>query len=513
MFKKHWGSAKQYCAEPEHDPYEHLYRKAEMYSEYMGDTSFKLPQIEEQLADPIDFAETIDSIDLPAHRLTGRVRCQYLNYLENLLTGNYKAWTSTVSSYENVTFTPAEVKRCAASLEMQAVKSCMIVSLYRNCILKMISQIRKETKDSYLHPHLINMKFTPKITIKEACDVEVQTDTDLLFLQTLPKVACDLPLRDVQTMSLDEKIRSFEKSIHLPDTTQPCKKSRKEPSKRDKRATRSKYSRKEQICKRKPELTIPEKGHSNMMPGSTLFNNNNNTTITKSNNANDDDSIMRELEAMFETGDDENIFDSCENQVQIKAIINEIEKFDPSNIVEQSINCKVPIQPEVIPLSPKINFVDHRIDTFSKSEEEDLKKSIWPCEFHMQKLKLREILTNIVDINYQRYERIRSRFLVLFGERDQEEDELGPYSPSIELNDILIASCRQRIAKWVVQGLMKPLNDGLIGNRYLFKKLAKYIADGIIYQNQYPDQQFIKKYIVEYFCTHQAVLSTEDLNH
>ena len=102
-------------------------------------------------------------------------------------------------------------------------------------------------------------------------------------------------------------------------------------------------------------------------------------------------------------------------------------------------------------------------------------------------VRVNPCLVKIAEDNYRRYERlVQTQFVTLFGADDGEEQDLGPYSPSIELNEVLVSSCRQRIAKWVVQALMRPLNDGLIGNRFLFKKLAKRLADGIIYQNQYP---------------------------
>ncbi|XP_058821470.1 uncharacterized protein LOC131683474 [Topomyia yanbarensis] len=518
------GATKQYCAEPEHDSYEYWYRRKEVYYDYMDEAPCKIPKTEEHFDDPIDLAETIDTIDLPAHRLTGKVRCQYLNYIENLLIGNYDAWMKTVDSYDNVTFTPDEVKRCAESIELKAVKSCMIVSLYRNCILKVISQIRKETKDSCLHPCLINMKFTPKIIKKEVCSVGVQTDVlEKQQLVPMPTAAHndELPLLDVPAMSLDEKIRNFEEIMHIPDPVLLHKKCRKQLPKKEKGTVRNKSSRKDRTSKRKPKVSN-EKSCSNETSFVSIPSKQCTITAKTGNSAIEDDQIMRELKAMFDTGDDENIFESCENQVQINAIINEIEKFDPSKAGERLDSSTASHQSEVHQLSPKFNFssLDNSTHcTVSEStlqnmdqSKDDLKKSIWPCEFHMQKIKLREILSNIADVNYLRYERIRAKFIVLFGEYEQEEDELGPYSPSIELNEILIASCRQRIARWVVQALMKPLNDGLIGNRFLFKKLAKHIADGIIYQNQYPDQRFIKNYIVDYFCTHQAVLSAEDLN-
>ncbi|XP_001656416.2 uncharacterized protein LOC5577339 isoform X1 [Aedes aegypti] len=533
MPKQKWGTnSKQYCAEQEHDQYDQLYRKSDVFYEYLNDAPCKIPKIEEHLADPVELLETIDEIDLPAHRLTGKVRLQYLSYLEKLLDGNYDAWAGTVEPYENVTFTPDEVKRCAASIEMKAVQSCMIMSLYRNYVLQLISQIRKETNECILHPSLINMKFTPKIIKKECCHVSVQTDPIEQINDTQEKAPInlfecnDLPLLDVPAMSLDEKIRNFERKMHLSS-----------PKLKTRRDKREKRPRKERSRSRAGDrLSLPITSHEpepapqihQPKPASETFKSPLVEVPKPENLGSQDDEILRELEAMFDTGDDGNIFDSCENQVQIKAIMNEIEKFEPQtceqshtlNVLETSTGQLHRDIPEVP--SPKFDYdnsqncllVPKEYSKLEPGEEKvtDLRKSLWPCELHMQKTKLREILSNIADNNYLRYERIRARFVILFGEYEDEEDELGPYSPSIELNEILVSSCRQRIAKWVVQALMKPLNDGLIANRFLFKKLAKHVADNIIYLNQYPDQRFIKYYVTDYFCTHPMIASIEDMN-
>lgn len=414
------------------------------------------------------------------------------------------------------------------------VQSCMIMSLYRNYVLKLvrwfpyrlllslkshlygmfqISQIRKETKEFSLHPNLINMKYTPKIIKKECCHVSVQTDPVEQLASTQPPTAVnftesnDLPLLDVPAMSLDEKIRNFERKMHLTSPELKAKKSRREKSRRKERS-RSRNRDRPSSHKSNHEGEQHNPKHQQQKPTESLTSPTVVVELPKpERGGTQDDQIMRELEAMFETGDDGNIFDSCENQVQINAIINEIEKFEPSNVCEQTYSTRPPpnrqvleAPPEIPELpSPKYDYDDGHTSLLlvskeysklgpSEDKKTDLKKSLWPCEFHMQKMKLRELLSNIADMNYLKYERIRARFVILFGEYEEEEDELGPYSPSIELNEILVSSCRQRIAKWVVQALMKPLNDGLIANRFLFKRLAKHVADNIIFLNQYPGE-------------------------
>lgn len=50
-----------------------------------------------------------------------------------------------------------------------------------------------------------------------------------------------------------------------------------------------------------------------------------------------------------------------------------------------------------------------------------------------------------------------------------------------------MSSCKKRIAPWIVKHL-KPMNDELIENRFLFKKVAKHIAEKVILQDQYPGE-------------------------
>lgn len=121
--------------------------------------------------------------------------------------------------------------------------------------------------------------------------------------------------------------------------------------------------------------------------------------------------------------------------------------------------------------------------TLTKSSV-DLSKSLWPCELFMQKRKLSESLARLIEEDLRWHDIIKWKFVELFGE--DSDDEFTPCSPSIELDDVLMGSCVKRISLWVVKHLMKPMKHGLIGNRFVFKKLAKHIARSIITENQYP---------------------------
>lgn len=114
----------------------------------------------------------------------------------------------------------------------------------------------------------------------------------------------------------------------------------------------------------------------------------------------------------------------------------------------------------------------------------DLSKSLWPCELYRQKRKLSHCLSCLVDEDYRWLDVFKWQFEFLFGE--DSDDEFAHCSPTIELDEVLIGSCVRRITPWIVRHLMPPMRDGLISNRFLFKKLAKQLSRAIILVNQYP---------------------------
>ncbi|XP_053670523.1 uncharacterized protein LOC128720848 [Anopheles nili] len=483
MLKRKWSN-KQYCGDVESDPFEFAYRGS-VFDPFKEVNN--VPTVEEHMhSSSSDTTELIENIELPAHRLSANVRQQYLRYLDRVLRINYNSWLSSNGDHNDSPFTDDDLKQCAETIEMRAVQSCMITSLYRGVILQMIAEIRKQTALGMIHPNLTDVKFKPAVLKKECCHVSVQTDSCAI----IPPLASgnrttSTPLDNVPVVSLEEKMRLFEGNCSFMENP-----SINEPTSNWHNATPLQVKTKVKYHKNESNRPIIDgrRPHNDAM----------------------DDEILKELQAMFEPADEEeNIFEWSEDQTQVKAIINEIENAE-SVQNSQSI-CSAE---NTVVSSPKIDSImlAPAVPQKSNTESADLRCSMWPCELHMQRMKLRSILVRIAEENYRRYEHlVNTEFISLFGVDDGEEQDLGPYSPSIELNAVLVSSCRQRIAKWVVQSLMRPLNDGLIANRFLFKKLAKRLADGIIYMNQYPDKKFIRNYIDDYFCTHNQITSIEDI--
>ncbi|XP_050085122.1 uncharacterized protein LOC126570983 [Anopheles aquasalis] len=491
MYKRKWYN-KQYCGDNENDPFEFTYRGSVF--DPFADTAGPLPTAGEQGAwsgDSLSL-ELIENIPLPAHRLSGKVRQQYLQYLEQVIQKNYRTWKAT-SCYRDNPFSHQELRQCAETIEIRAVQACMITSLYRDFLLEKIREIRKQTAAGVLHPNILDVKLNYASLKPERCHVAMQTDdwdgvcnNDYLhILQT-----------SIPAMSLDDKMRKFHEARENHEQEQ----ARVPPLVSDYDEPRAST----------PAVTPAAVGSRNVA-----------ASFDEPKPAQEelDDEILKELEAMFEPEDDEtDIFEWNQEQQQVKAIISEIERAtvikceqavdagpDPISIPSPQVDVKL----ELVEMDPQPATTTMLSSAVANSE--DLRRSMWPCELHMQRMKLRNLLVRIADDDYRRYEALQSRFVTLFGEDDGEEQDLGPYSPSIELNEVLLASCRQRIARWVVQALMGPLKDGLIANRYLFKKLAKRLAENIIYLDQYPDKKFIRQYVGDYFCSHSCIRSIDDI--
>lgn len=94
---------------------------------------FSSPRSDDELEVELD-----DPMDL-LHLLSDNVRQEYLNYLERLLHVNYETWMICNSPEDQQQLNLQDMHVCAKILEQKAVKSCMIVNLYRKAMLKIVS--------------------------------------------------------------------------------------------------------------------------------------------------------------------------------------------------------------------------------------------------------------------------------------------------------------------------------------------------------------------------------------
>lgn len=419
-----------------------------------------------------------------------------------------------------------DITKCTAYLEKRALKSCMIVSLYRKSMLKIISEVKRDTKQSKLNDVFTDVdRLVPRTT-----DATVQTDayhpimparienaviqsnfmlkkkrTSNALVQTDP-----LPRRkppDVLAKnkdseaanSLEEKMKNFEKKLEEENRKRKqfshyLTQKQKETERQSLLLTKKiKYAMPEPIFNTPSPYTssemlyVPKTPTVLMETPMALL-----ETPTFDISAHQtEDSIAKELQTLFGTDDDQNIdiFGQSTNTSQINEIFTEINNFvvpaaSTVSTLSTISNCS---STEQVPFVNYPNTVLQEPEALAPvvDHELELKNSLWPCELHMQRMNLHQVLTEVACKGFRHSERIRRKFVQLFGPED-DDDDFGPYSPSMELDDVILTSCKHRIAPWIVKSLMRPMKERLIANRFLFKKLAKTIAERLILLNQYP---------------------------
>lgn len=350
------------------------------------------------------------------------------------------------------------IGKCAIMLEEKAARSCMVVNLYRKSILQIIQNIRDETNRSQLNECI---EVESKREIKpQMVDASVQTVPH--HDRNSHNSRIDQPTRahqqTVRPKTLDEKLRYFEFKMNN----------------EKKISTQKTQSVPKSIKKPKPAISLtpsfvhtPESLPPPATPPSFLAS----SFPQKDIDQDIENDITRELHKIFGTPQ---FLDPVEE------IFGESISLQPDNPTPTVVNPTTvkPIAPSV-PKIPRPLCIDYT---------DELNNSIWPCELHRQRLKLHRVLEQISEKGLRHTEKVRRRYLVLFGEDD--DDEFGPYSPSLAMNDILMSSCKRRIAPWVVKALMVRMQNGQIANRYLFKKIAKRIAEGILVETQLPGEWF-----------------------
>ncbi|XP_073819532.1 uncharacterized protein [Musca autumnalis] len=504
----------------------------------------------------------LDQEEMEVPLLTEMVRNHYLNYLEKQLTENFlKCYNMEIEIEESECSEKykSSIKKTAHLLEDKAVEACRIAQRYQRAMVKIIAIVRRSTQEqrliSPLESTILNFELTEPQTKATQTEAEIVFQNHQENTQHIEHKSKE-PEKDelnedstTHEMTLDEKIEIFKKHLHNGHTqkSESIKRNHHHNLKKSHKSERQHPTRRHRHHHRpykenKPHPTAVEK--VNISPADTVVTpiksphpslpteNSKEKMLRKSINnvvadmENSNDSVAVELARLFseEKTELDEIFGIDPNQEpddpQICKILKEIEQAQigvggisqQQQQPQESITTK---NDKILP-SPTIHLnnisnhqEEHTTPKVIQKCEKDLSNSLWPCELFMQKRKLSESLARLLEEDLRWHDIMKWKFLELFGE--DSDDEFTPCSPSIELDDILMGSCVKRISPWVVKHLMKPMKHGLIGNRFVFKKLAKHIARSIITENQYPDELIIKGCIENYFCLHQAVMTVEDL--
>ncbi|XP_068155668.1 uncharacterized protein [Drosophila tropicalis] len=390
--------------------------------------------------------------------LTDVVREKYASYLERQLQENVTAWASKSRNHHRATAV-AQIPNTLEQLEDKAARGCMSARIYQRHMVKLIAMVRRNTQET----RLANVLFeNMQIQQNEGTPLE-SSDYQLVNKSTQTETQ---NIND-KTIDQDDNCCSYE-LLQKIDLFQ----SRLEESENH-------HGRSNSSCK----SPIGEQHMSEKE---------------------EDDIVARELAMLFgqEPKDLNEIFGletstNITDDPQVCALLKEI---DQAELPHQ--NKKHSPTPTPPPLQPH-----HHMD--------NLHNSRWPCELYAQRRRLNACLIRILEEDWRVEISLREKFYELFGEDSDEEFATHITSPSIDLVDeVLLASCILRIRPWIVRNLMSPLQDGLIGNRFLFKKLAKKLANCIVLANPYASQSQVKETVEDLFCIKpRGIQNAYDLNN
>lgn len=323
----------------------------------------------------------------------------------------------------------------------------MIVHLYRESILNTFTEIRNDTAQKKLNVNLSTERIFQR---KSRRNVQIQTDFRPTPIETTvpPKPLKRKHVRNIRvqtdfvdstaasttseySMSLDDRIRMFEKKFRDDDQfaySFPTKKIDHQNRFREHRKRRhssisleSPHSSVDSAIHRSAERTDSTDNEGQLMKmdsdqSTVLF-------VTPKENVDiaGDDTVGQEMMALFGHDDDTDIFGE---------VISTVDR--------EPVPIEHGIKDNEIDNNAAVTQMAHTVTTERKGENEvenprdytnELKNSIWPCELHMQRLKLRKALLEKADKGFRYSEKLRRKFEDLFGPEDDDEENnsFAPY--------------------------------------------------------------------------------------
>ncbi|XP_016981880.1 uncharacterized protein LOC108046584 [Drosophila rhopaloa] len=402
--------------------------------------------------------------------LTDVVRKQYVLYLERQLQENVCAWASKSRNHHKPTAwscIPASLDQ----LEDKAKQACLAAQIYQRAMVKTIAAIRRNTQEC----RLANILFDQMQLA--ACEDEVATKTKQFQVDKATQTN-DMPPQNGHECPEEEGCDGSHELSRKIDMFQARLKEQE--------------VQEESLCRRCRRKNIEQESKPLGQQSSPF--------------SETEDAVAQELALLFddEPTDLNDIFgiepSAVNDDPQISAILEEIE------------NAELPspkAKAEDTPTSPTAT------PSREQHSEVNLGQSRWPCELYAQRRRLNACLVRLLEADWRCEDRLRHKFHLLFGEDSEDEFATEISSPSIDLVDeVLLASCVLRIRPWIVRHLMSPLAEGLIANRFLFKKLAKMLAHSIVMVNPYCSEQQIKQALEYLFCLRpRGVQSAYDLDN
>ncbi|KAG7209091.1 hypothetical protein KM043_015238 [Ampulex compressa] len=502
------------------------------------DDDVSLDEIDELLSMPLPSLSG-NKLRLPSDindeflRLTTMVRAVYFSYLHKCLLSNY----ILCYKQKNEEIPCSGLKKCADYMELNAVRSSLEASLYRQNMLKLISDIKSHTSERKAYKKLVIFLETPPSKV----DVGVQTSNswvDLTQFNNVQSVCITSNCEELSYMK-ETSMHVEEQCIETKEKDQEycCENKTASPTvnstsayEKDRIGLHDESDEETTSGMLFPEETI--KQESDIFSEPTIIDTSDlqtaNTQIIIQNE--DDisqDSLLQHMEDMFCESDDSSDLTtliekhSGVSKANIDKEINEMclesESFLPhsssvSNQVSKSNNgintgaSNTKTVKIANTSSNKFSFsyykeikskgvtkpVAQQESETVESKQKRKANGIWFVERVHQVSKLKAKMTELSLRNYRKHGRIKAKFIELFGESDDEE--MMPDSP-ICIEEHLTA-CKERIAPWIVKYLMPFYKKRRIKDRQLFKAVAKHIADMLIIENTFPEQDCVRYILV-----------------
>ncbi|CAH1636028.1 unnamed protein product [Spodoptera littoralis] len=431
----------------------------------------------------------LPDIESDPQLLISKVRKYYMEYIIRLLSTNYETHQKLVN--KNI-YLPSAIWRCAKKLEATAAQACMVVQIYRKNIISVIEELKRDTNKGKLNKKLYNCLNKPPENSKK-------TQTPSTFINN----NCQCAYSKRKRHGMSESPKNFEKQMsNISD---------KIINNGNSMSTTTYVSINTPCPMQTESETVTQVTSSTTMP-----------MLSKrmSVESQDSDELMMQLEKLFQgdTNDDNDLFDSALLFESKTETVQEDHTKISSNVVDSNLNNN---QDSIIENhAAQIKSLDERLANLAgllvandlpvqKTEVQKQRRRVtskWICEEYFLKQKLHDLLDQIGDRDRKELEKIKQKFVQLFGADSDEEEILSPLDETNEF----ITSCKERIAPWVVKLLTPYYVKGHIKGKSIFKALAKHLIRLIYQCSRYPEQYEVTSFVSDFLKNHKTIRCEAD---
>ncbi|XP_076674602.1 uncharacterized protein LOC143372358 [Andrena cerasifolii] len=485
-------------------------------------------------------------------RLTTTVRAVYFSYLHKCLLTNYILCYK--DKQEDI---PCDqLEKCTNRMELHAVQSSLESNLYRHNMLKLISDVKSHTSEKKAYKKLVIFLETPPVKV----DVGVQTINSWAELERADNIQSICITSNCEELSStkqespvkvegeqEEVIDAVENedTIDLSSYINTASPTVNSTCFHDIEHNKCNNESDAEVPDKIEidEETVKEEEDSNIfsyMQDNTDAPVENNQSSIQNEEENSQDSLLQHMEDMFCDSDDSSDLmtliekhsgvSKANVDQEITKMCSEMNSLLPhnSNTPARALETKNGAKSNLVnsnntrpsnAATGKYSFSYYKEmknreankllaeNETPESKQKRRMNSIWFVERVYQVSKLKAKMTELSLKNYRRHGRVKEKIIELFGESDDEE--MMPDSP-ICIEEHLTA-CKERIAPWIVKHLMPFYKKRRIKNRQLFKVVAKHIADMLIIENTFPEQDCVSKYIDTYFKNKKFIKTKQDV--